>query len=287
MPVRTEESGFVEYIDPEELGKSRIHMCGRFDYTRENDRTVETFQTRMGEVTVGMWLGGKHKVQQQDAAFVSEDGDGSLWLAIADGLGGHPGGAEASQICCDVLREEIESGKPKIDEFFRNKIRLLMAKDRVIMKNPKKTGGSCICIVHINTLNHKLHAYSMGDVEVSVFRRGVKVVMANLLDSGTTTSGVTKVITPTFKAKFTFSEVWLEPADRVFVHSDGLTNKAFRGFSERKIPIVDQMNHVIDISEQENGPFGDNMSIICLERFLPATRAVFHPEVSDEDVDMI
>ena len=162
-----------------------------------------------------------------------------------------------------------------------------MSKDRHIMQKPRKTGGSCICIVYINTLNHKLEAYSMGDVEVSVFRGGIKVVMANALDSGSTNSGVTKVITPTVKTEFTYSEVWLEPADRVFVHSDGLSNKAFRGFSDKKMAIIDQIHHVIDISEKENGPNGDNMSVICLERFLPISRAIFHPEVTDEDVDLL
>ena len=109
------------------------------------------------------------------------------------------------------------------------------------------------------------------------------MILANVLDSGETgNSTVTKVLTPSRKCDFNIGEVWLRPSDRIFVHSDGLSNKAFKGFADRDLPVSEQMHNAIDISEKENGPHADNMSIICVNRFLPRTTPIFQPDNSEE-----
>ncbi len=269
IPTSNDNSGFVEFIKPEDMSQSKIHFSGRFDYSREKDRTIETFSTIMGEVTIGMWLGGENKIQQQDAVIVAEDNDENLWMAVADGLGGHSGGAEASQICCDVIREEIENFYLEMDNNLRTKIRNRMMGDQVIMSNPDKPGGACLAVVCISTLNNKLKSYSLGDVEVSVHRNGSKIVLVNTLDSQGYNSAVTKTISPSINAEFTYSETILEVGDRVMVHSDGLSNKAFRAFGIDNETIDRQIDAAIKLSQIENGVDADNLSIACLNNFRP------------------
>ena len=263
-------SGVVDFVDPKLLSNSRIHFSGRFTYSRDQDRTVKTFSTAMGKLTIGIWLGGKNKIQQQDAVFAAEDTNQNLWIAVVDGLGGHPGGAEASQICCDVLKDEIESGVIHVDYVLRNKMRIRMARDRTIMSDPRRTGGACIALVCINSTNQKLQAYSMGDVEVCVQRDGENVVLANELDTGERVNQVSKTISPLFKAEFTYSEARLEKGDRVLMYSDGLTNKAFKAFGNRYGRVRNQIRNAIWISQHENGINADNLSVACLERFEPS-----------------
>ena len=85
------DSGLIEFVDPGVKAEPVIHMSGRFEYSRKYDRAVRSFNTSMGTVVAGMWLGGENKTEQQDAVFIAEDAENNLWMAVADGLGGHPG----------------------------------------------------------------------------------------------------------------------------------------------------------------------------------------------------
>ena len=259
----------VDFVDPKQLCSSKVFCSGRFPYSRDQDRTVQSFDTVMGKVTVGMWLGGLNKVEQQDAVFVAEDSNQNLWISVVDGLGGHPGGAEASQLCCDVLKEEIETGSIHVDYLLRNKMRLRMARDRVIMSDPRRTGGACIAMACINSTNEKLQSYSMGDVEICVQRDGENVVLANELDRGGELNAVSKIISPLFKGEFTYSEAKLMKGDRILIYSDGLTNKAFKAFGNRYGTVRNQIRNAIWISQHENGVNADNLTVACLERFEP------------------
>lgn len=264
------DSDLVDFVDPKLMTKIRVHCAGRFPYSREYDYSVNVFDTSMGRLTIGQWLGGENKVEQQDAVFAAEDANQNLWIAVIDGLGGHPGGAEASQICCDVLKEEVEAGIIHVDYILRNKIRMRMARDRIIMQNPKRPGGACIAIVCINSASQKLESYSMGDCEVCVQRDGKDVILANELDTGDRMSQVSKVISPRVKEEFTYAESRLLKGDRLLVHSDGLTNKAFKAFGDRYGDIRKQIRNAILISQRENGVNADNLTVACLQRFDPS-----------------
>jgi protein phosphatase len=57
---------------------------------------------------------GHVRASNQDR--VLADADHGLW-AVADGMGGHAGGAEASRIACESLSESIGHGMPLTDAF--------------------------------------------------------------------------------------------------------------------------------------------------------------------------
>jgi serine/threonine protein phosphatase PrpC len=264
-----DNDGYIEFQDPKGMLQSRTHFAGRFDYSREVDRTVQSFTTSLGQVTIGMWLGGKNKKQQQDAVFLAEDANQNLWMAVADGLGGHPGGAEASQICCDVLKEEIQNVGFEVNDELRDKIRHRMTRNKLIMSDPGRLGGACIAIVCVNGTTHKFRSYSMGDVEVCVQREGNDIVLANTLDTGKEMNQVSKTLSPITLEPFTYGETILKPGDKIITASDGLMNKAFRAFAERFTTIDDQIKQAIEISQLENGDNADNLSVICLQNFQP------------------
>ena len=265
--------GVIDFYHPETFVEPTIHFSGRFPYSRQADKTVSTFSTDFGEITVGMWLGGAKKVEQQDAVFLGVDNAENLWMVVADGLGGHPGGAEASQICCDILSEEIGKVGFTVNGAFRDKVRVRMARSKLIMSNIYKTGGACIALVCINENTHKLNCYSMGDVEACVLRNNSEVVMSNMHDTGSETNQVSKSLSPSQMAEFTETEVLLKPGDKVMVASDGLANKAFRALAGQNTTMQSQIRQAIEVSEFRNGDNADNLSIICLERFLPRSNS--------------
>lgn len=73
------------------------------------DRVVE-YEVRSGQVT-GYTAASPSKVDElanQDAVAVFAHGALRTVLAVADGLGGHPGGDQASQLALEVLAAELE-----------------------------------------------------------------------------------------------------------------------------------------------------------------------------------
>ena len=272
-PLPDRRAGYVSFDNPELFIEPRVIFAGRYPYSRENDRTVKTFSTAYGNVAIGMWLGGANKTQQQDAVFLGIDVNENLWMVVVDGLGGHPGGAEASQICCDVLREEMTKVGFSVDDTLRDKIRIRMAHSRVIMSDPGKIGGACIALVCINGNTHKLSSYSMGDVEVGVLRDNKGLVLANVHDTGEKNNQVSKTLTPAQQYKFTVSHFTLKAGDKILVASDGLANYAFRAFGIKRLSTRQQIQVAIEISRQRNNANSDNLSIMCLKSFHPTSKS--------------
>lgn len=76
----------------------------------------EVLSSPLGEVAFFLKK-GKKKQQNEDSLLITTIGDDTLLLAIADGVGGHANGAEASKIATDTLSEIIQQrskDEPKI-----------------------------------------------------------------------------------------------------------------------------------------------------------------------------
>ena len=272
-------SWVVEYDNPEHFIDSRVYVSGRYPYSRENDRTVNAYSTPFGNVSVGMWLGGPNKVEQQDAVFLGIDVYENLWMVVADGLGGHPGGAQASQVCCDVLESEITKVGFRVDGALRDRMRIEMAKNEVIMSDPYRIGGACIAMVRIDGNSHKLKCYSMGDVEVGVLRKHQGLVLANSHDTGIENNQVSKTLSPAGQYDFTETEFCLVPEDKILVASDGLQNYAFKAFGFKNITCRQQVEVAIEISRHRQKLNSDNLSIMCLDSFMPPSTEPTHSSV--------
>jgi protein phosphatase len=119
----------------------------------------------------------------QDAVFVTSEpetlnGAGSLF-AVADGMGGHPGGGVASRMACDSLKQYhekiVEKGIRKPQDISRHLVEAIMRIDRGIrlkglrdcQQEDMGTTLSCLVIVRTNSV-----IAHVGDSRIYRLRQG-------------------------------------------------------------------------------------------------------------------
>jgi PPM family protein phosphatase len=135
---------------------------------------------RNQEDTAGIWPGGTLSpflAGDLDAAPPLQDGvlechDGQLLAVLADGMGGHAGGALASRLTCDAFIDAFVRGTG--DSVMRlghalNASNAALAEK--IQENPRLNGmGSTLIGTHFTP--DGLHWVSVGDSPLYLFRRG-------------------------------------------------------------------------------------------------------------------
>lgn len=110
--------------------------------------------------------------RSQDALAILPLADGGALLAIADGVGGLPGGGEAAASAVRVLAETA-AGPPAADGLLRP--RILDAIERINQEILATGTGAATTLAVVEVGNDFIRPYHIGDSEIMVFGRGGRV----------------------------------------------------------------------------------------------------------------
>ena len=117
-------------------------------------------------------VGGRRE-QQDYMAIVPVGGDGDsvdgVWLIVADGMGGHEGGASASVVAVDSFSKKVK-GLTEISSA-SIKAAIEAANDAVIDWAQDSDGGTTIVVLYLS--EHHYWFGSVGDSRIFLRRHGV------------------------------------------------------------------------------------------------------------------
>jgi len=189
---------------------------------RGRDKFSSSEETTFGQLYLNMSIGTRSR--QEDAMYFSEiESENISYLAVADGLGGYNGGAEAARICVNSLHESIK----KQGAFFSFEqlvkfIRLEMRNHPLIMQDPEKPGGACMIIAQVDSFSKTVVFYSMGDVQGLVVGRDGEPKFETNTDAELKNKSVTRTLTPRLPGiNFRVSDPrLLQPGDRIVCLTD-------------------------------------------------------------------
>jgi PPM family protein phosphatase len=128
---------------------------------------------RYQEDTAAVWPGGPSTpFLDTGRADVLEGLDGQLLAVLADGMGGHAGGALASRLACDAFIDAfVRSAGPSMMRLETGLQASNSALAEKVSENPRLSGmGSTLVGAHFNT--DGLQWVSVGDSPLYLFRRG-------------------------------------------------------------------------------------------------------------------
>jgi PPM family protein phosphatase len=128
---------------------------------------------RYQEDTAAIWPGGPaSSYVEHGQADVLEGLDGQLLAVLADGMGGHAGGALASRLACDAFIDAFVRGDGASVERLQAALSSSNAAlAEKIQENPHLMGmGSTLVGAHFSAAG--LHWVSVGDSPLYLFRRG-------------------------------------------------------------------------------------------------------------------
>lgn len=217
--------------------------------------------------------------EQNQDFFLIEEFSGSLYLVVADGVGGNKGGQTASRAACENFMAAVKSGCSPKDAILKTHDVVL----DLASKNQDLTGMATTlsCVAIKEGMAYGVHS---GDSRVYLLRKnGIKQLtqdhseVARLLMSGK----LTKAEASTYprrnvlysavgtNAKFVFQEFnfELEEGDRILVVTDGvysvLPKKDFRDLSLASPDFVEYCKSVLE--RVVAGKTKDNYTLVGVE----------------------
>jgi protein phosphatase len=222
---------------------------------------------------------GRVRSNNQDRILVDETH--GLWV-VADGMGGHSGGAEASRLACEALNESIGHGMPLIDAFEVAHSRVRGAQDgdpelhdmgTTLVAVHESDGGFELAWVG----DSRLYRLNRKDGSFSCLTRDQNVA-GRLLDTGRITEAQARahpqrhVLTdcigqreglPTIETR----RVPWQSSDRLLLCSDGLNSELTDQLLSRALARFDSPREVAEKLVDEALAAGgrDNISLIVLD----------------------
>jgi PPM family protein phosphatase len=133
---------------------------------------------RNQEDTAAIWPGGPMSpFLDGGLADVLEGLDGQLLAVLADGMGGHAGGALASRLTCDAFIDAfVRNEGPSVERLQGALMASNAALTEKIRENPRLSGmGSTLIGTYFSAAG--LHWVSVGDSPLYLFRRGELAVL--------------------------------------------------------------------------------------------------------------
>ena len=123
-----------------------------------------------GQVSVRSFCSPTKTTGNEDSAAVIPFGEEGLVLAVADGVGGGPGGRDASNIAVQTLREILASASPEPENLRSAIVDALEEANRRILDLGR---GAATTLVVGEVLSGQVRCYHVGDSELmSVGQRG-------------------------------------------------------------------------------------------------------------------
>jgi serine/threonine protein phosphatase PrpC len=116
----------------------------------------------------------------EDAAAIFEVGAEQVVIAVADGLGGLPGGDKASALALRALRDSLNSAKEQGTPL---REAILAGFDRANQKVTALGNGSATTLVVLETDGHTVRSYHVGDSGVLAFGGRGKIKMETIAHS--------------------------------------------------------------------------------------------------------
>ena len=261
-------------IISEVLPKVSEHMsCSRFVGLSMDD--PQFFDTPFGSLGVFLKKGVK-KTRNEDALMVAHLADAGLVLAIADGVGGHANGDEASKIAIDTLIEVL-GRMPSSNEKVRNLVLDAFEEGNERIVQAFQEAATTLLVAEIT--DHAVRFYLAGDsiglVASSRGRLKYRVYGHNPVDFGIlagiwddtqydpmgTRHMVTSVLGSEDMQVQVTSALVLTPGDTLILGSDGL----FDNLSAREISKIVAQKNLESATSQLRDKIASQMSSGDLE----------------------
>ncbi|HSG65059.1 MAG TPA: protein phosphatase 2C domain-containing protein [Gammaproteobacteria bacterium] len=136
----------------------------------ESDVEYADLELRQGQVSVRRFMSPDKTTGNEDSAAVIPFGKLGLVLAVADGVGGNPGGQEASVLAVRVLHDTLLATSPEPDNLRTAIVDAVEEANRRVLELGR---GAATTLVVGEVLNGQVRSYHVGDSELmSVGQRG-------------------------------------------------------------------------------------------------------------------
>jgi PPM family protein phosphatase len=141
-----------------------------------------SIKTPVGEVTIFTEISPEKSGHNEDSAAIIQIDKETLVLAVADGVGGQPAGAQASAILIDCINEACIKSR---NENIELKNSLLSGIEFANQKIIESGNGSATTLAAVEIRNDIIRTYHVGDSAILQVGQKGKIISATVLHSPT------------------------------------------------------------------------------------------------------
>ncbi len=194
-------------------------------FNNQNLEKLEELTFSNGDLHLYSLKSNTHDQNEDSYGYLAIDGELKFFF-VADGMGGHQGGAKASEIICKVISEHIAALKKYDDRDFRNTVIDAIETANAEINNLKIGAGSTFSAIQITTTGARffnsgdsmgLHLGSRGKLKHKVIEHSP---LGFAIEAGITTREQSNIADNIISNALGFSPMWLELSE-VIPFTDG------------------------------------------------------------------